>query len=350
MKNLFRYLLLFACLFFAKSVVFFNLSVNAGDIEETYLFFERMQVGKETEMILMFTPNATFESDGVLTINFMDDPGQWCLEPSALIAVPTDSSAVDISNWEIGEELPTHDGSLVASCTSNGHDQIIIENVGELESGTSYGVKILKNSNFQTSSVVGEKEVVINMDDGNISGSKQLGVNLIESDSVVVSAYVSDVNTLVCTIPSSDVEFGTLSRGGNYATKQHTLSTSSSHPNGYYWAVYGKGNGTQAGLWKSTIPTSIIPSTGSTTINLSNNPGFGLRVSTPSGNVPSHFSHSNASVFGAINSGHSNSRLIFHSGVQGSSELTVTMGVRAGASAEVGPYSETLTYLCGGLY
>ncbi len=350
MSKVFKYILFFACIFLIKSLAFFSLSVSASSIDEAYLFFERMQVGKQTEIVLMFTPTSSFESGGTLSINFMDDPGEWCLDSAPLVAVGTDFSAVDIAGWEIGEELPTSGGNLTASCVLNGHDQIVIEDIGELEAGVSYGVRILKNSDFQTSSVVGEKEVIIEMDDGIVSGSKQLGVNLIESDSVVVSAHVSDVNTLTCNIPSSDVEFGTLSRGGSYTTKQHTLSATSSHPSGYYWAVYGKGNGTQAGLWKSTTPTSIIPSTGSTTINLTNNPGFGLKVSSPSGTVPPNFSHSNVSVFGAINSGRSNSRLIFHSGVQGSSDLTVTIGARAGASVEVGPYSETLTYLCGGLY
>ncbi len=350
MLKILKYFLFVACVFFVNSLVFLSFNVNASSIDETYLFFERMQVGEETEIVLMFTTTSAFDSGGTLSIKFMDDPGEWCLGSASLVAVGADSSAIDIAGWEIDEELPTSGGTFAASCVLNGYDQIVIEDIGELEAGKSYGVRILKNSNFQTSSVVGEKEVIIEMDDGTISGSQQLGVNLIESDSVVVSAYVSDVNTLTCNIPSSDVEFGTLSRGGDYTTNQHTLSATSSHSSGYYWAVYGKGNGTQAGLWKSTTPTSIIPSTGSTTINLTNNPGFGLRVSSPSGTVPPNFSHSNVSVFGAINSGRNNSRLIFHSGEQGSSNLTVTIGARAGASVEVGPYSETLTYLCGGLY
>ena len=338
------------CTFFA----FVYLStLQASGLERAYLFIERMQVDVETEMILMFTPNSNFSSEGELTLTFLTDIGEWCLEESSLSVTGVVSSPVDMGSWSIDVELPTS-GSFETTCIPGDveeeiYDKIVVENVGGLNSGVSYGILFERSSNFTTSSLDGNKKVAIELDDGATQATIEVAINLIEADGVSLSAFVSDLSTISCVISDTNLSFGTLPRDGNYITKQHSLSIETNLVDGYYWAVFGQGDGTNAGLWKSTLPTSLIPSTGSTIINLSQNYGFGLNVSSASGNIPDNFDNV-PGIFGAINSGSSNSRLIFYEESPASSNISITLGARAGVGTEVGEYSETLTYLCGGLY
>jgi hypothetical protein len=332
----------------------FSKSVSAATFNKAYLFFERMQTDSQTGMVLMFTPSSNFVSSGELKITFLSDIGEWCIDSAPIVVTGVGSSAVDIEGWQIDEALPT-ETSLEATCVPGDpigdvYDSIVVQNIGDLTMDTAYGIRFDENANFKTSSTQGTKEILIELDDGLDYASKIIAINLVESDSVSFSAFVSDIGTITCNISTSNISFDILPRSGSYTTRQHSLSTESSLVNGYYWAVYGQGDGTNAGLWKSTVPTSLIPSTGTTTINLSQNQGFGLRANSSSGVIPDHFSDSNSNVFGAINSGSSNSRLIFHESANTNSNIIITLGARVGASTEVGPHSETLTYFCGGLY
>ena len=343
-------LTLILCVFVA-SVLLFN--VQASNLERAYISFERMQIDVETEMTLMFSPSTNFSSGAELTLNFLTDIGEWCLSESSMTVLGVDSSHVDMGSWSIDTELPTT-SSFQATCVPGDvegeiYDKIIVENIGELDSEVSYGLLFEKTPSFTTSSLAGDKKVLIEVNDGETQGAIEVVVNLIEADGVDLSAFVSDLSTISCTISDTNISFGTLPRDGTYVTGQHSLSVESSLVTGYYWAVFGQGDGTNAGLWKSTLPTSLIPSTGSTTINLSQNHGFGINVNSASGNIPNDFDNVSG-VFGAINSGSINSRLIFYEESSASSNVNIILGARAGLANEVGEYSETLTYLCGGLY
>ncbi len=331
----------------------FLFNVRASGLEKTYLFLERMQVDVETEMTLMFSSTSNFSPGGQLTLTFLSDIGEWCLGESSITVVGVDSSPVDMGTWSIDTELPSS-SSFQATCVPGNieeeiYDKIVVENLGELDSGVSYGLLFEKNSNFRTSSSPGEKEILVEVNDSVNTDFSDVYINLIGSDGVSLVAYVSDLGSITCNISGTNLSFGTLPRDGNYITKEHTLSTESSLVEGYYWAVYGQGDGVNAGLWKSTLPTSLIPSTGSSTINLFQDYGFGLNVSSSSGTVTDNFDNE-PNIFGAINSGSANSRLIFYETATASSTLNVTLAVKPGPATEVGEYSETLTYLCGGLY
>lgn len=328
-------------------------NVQASNLERSYLLFERMQVDVNTDMTLMFSPSTSFSSGGELTITFLTDIGEWCLAESLITVGGVDSSPVDMGSWSIDTALPTT-SSLQATCVPGDvgeevYDRIIVENIGDLDAGVSYGLLFEKSSSFTTSSIGGNKKILIELDDGETQSAREMAINLIEADGVNLSAFVSDLSTITCTISNSNISFGTLPRDGSYITRQHSLLTESNLVDGYYWAVFGQGDGTNAGLWKSTFPTSLIPSTGSTTVNLSQNYGFGLRVSSASGNIPNNF-NSAPGIFGAINSGSTNSRLIFYQSSSASSNIGITLGARVGVVNEAGEYTETLTYLCGGLY
>ncbi len=348
MFKLFGFFLLsiFLCL-----TLLFN--IQASNLERAYLLLGRMQTDVQTDMTLMFSVDSDFMPGGELTLTFLSDIGQWCSEESSMDVTGVDSSSVDIGSWIIEEELPTT-SSLEATCIPGDveeevYDRIVVENIGALDSNVSYGLFFEENTNFTTSSSSGDKRILVELEDGENIAISQIYINLIDSDGVSLVAFVSDSGTITCNISETNISFGILPRDGSYITQGHTLSTESSLVDGYYWAVYGQGDGVEAGLWKSTLPTSLIPSTGSSTIDLSQNYGFGLNVTSSSGTVIDDFDN-DFGVFGAINSGSTNSRLIFYEETEAFSNLDVTLGAKAGSATEVGEYVETLTYFCGGLY
>ena len=177
---------------------------------------------------------------------------------------------------------------------------------------------------------------------------------------MTISATVSSVPSVNCTIGSNSVNLGSLYPGGSYSTITHQISTSTSTTtSGYYWAAYGTGDGsTDAGLYKSSATTYLLASTGSGTIDLTGagSEGFGMTVSDPDGGgaaaIPSDFSNASPGVFGALDRGIAGAQLIlYQNGSQSSSEsATVTYGARAGSSAVAGSYSENVIFVCGGYY
>ncbi len=353
----FKILFFFFCLVTTSFVLFsFRFNTKASSLGETYMFFERMQINKETGFVLLLTPSQDFTSgtdERILRINFSDTAGEWCQTDGAILPISgVETSQINIEGWEINTDLP---GDLVAKCyrgDEETNDYIEITGIGGLTGGLGYGVSLDSSEDFKTGTTIGTNHVTIMLSEGSNSESVTINVNLLALDQVTVSAVVSGINTITCSISHNSRSFGTLTRDGTYKTTQHNLSTTSNLTKGLYWAVFGQGNGTEAGLWKSTSPTSLIPSTGSTTIDLGQNQGFGLSIASPRGTVPSNFSNPSSNIFGAINSGSSNSRIIFYD-EQPFLEpltLTVTLGARPGIASEVGSYSETLTYLCGGLY
>jgi len=341
-------LLLLISIFFGIPIL---RNVQASTLGETYVFFERMQVNKETELIILVTPSSDFDTDSEIVISFSGEAGDWCRSASSLSVEGVDSSAVDMGTWSIDEAIPGD--TLVANCSIGISDSITISGIDALSEGVGYGFRIFKDSAFMTSVSTGAHSMNVVLSDTLHSESIFVDFTLIASDAVTVSADVADVSTITCGISDSEISFLALSKGTSYSTVQHTISTNTSDSTpGYYWAVYGLGDGSEAGLWKGTIPTSLIPSTGSSTINLVSNAGFGLVVTSPAGTIPADFVDTTPGVFGALNSGNEQSRMILysHSPHIGILTSTITLGAKAALTSEVGEYTETLTYICGGFY
>lgn len=347
-------------------------SVNAGTLAAVYLYLSRIQVdqdgstsGEEVEFVLAIDTATSISSGGTVEIEFPDaEDTYWCRTAGALAVTAVASSTADMTttNWAIDSALPDSGSALTATCTqgsgSSSSDTITISNVGALTAGTTYGVQIQSNVGiFGTDDSAGEHEVTVTVSQGGTLDSKTFKIALIADDSVVISATVSDAPTVNCSISTTTVNLGTLYPGGAYATGSHTISTSSSG-SGYYWAAYGTGDGTDAGLYKSTVTTHLIQSGTDATLDLTavGAEGFGVTVSDPDSaggaTVPSAFSDGTVGTFGTLDDGLTGAKMIlYQNGVQGSSESsTITYGARAGSSAPSGTYQETVTYVCGGYY
>jgi len=348
---------------------------KAGALAATYFYLSRIQANingssATIEYVLAIDTAQTIPTGGTVTISFPDnDDTNWCRTAGALTVAGLASSAADLSatNWAIDAVMPDSGSSLTAACTqgsgSSSVDKITISNVGALTAGTTYGVKVTNGSTagvIGTDDTAGEHEITVEAKNGATIDSGTFKVFLVSNDTVVVSATVSSVPSVSCTISTNSVNLGSLYPGGSYSTITHDISTSTSTTTGgYYWAAYGTGDGsTDAGLYKSTSTTYLLPSTGSTTIDLTavNAEGFGMTVSDPDGAgaaaIPTDFGTGTAGTFGSLDMAPSGAQLIlYQNGSQSSSEsATITYGARAGSSAVAGSYSESVVFVCGGYY
>ncbi|MBU1120211.1 hypothetical protein KKA50_03400 [Patescibacteria group bacterium] len=347
---------------------------KANALAATYFYLSRIQANingssATVEYVLAVDTSQTIPTGGTVTITFPDnDDANWCRTAGALTVAGVASSIVDLSatNWAIDAVLPTT-GTLAASCTqgsgASSVDTITISNVDTLTAGTTYGVKLTNGSAagvLGTDDTAGEHEISVETRNGTTIDSGTFKVYLVSNDTVVVSATVSSVPSVSCTISTNSVNLGSLYPGGSYSTVTHEISTSTSTTtSGYYWAAYGAGDGsTDAGLYKVPASPYLLASTGSTTIDLTgvNAEGFGMTVSDPDGAgtaaIPADFGTGSAGTFGALDRTAAGAQLIlYQNGSQSSSEsATITYGARAGSSAIAGSYSESVTFVCGGYY
>ncbi len=347
---------------------------NANALTSAYLYLSRMKVnitgaGADTlEYVLAFSTSQTIPTGGTVTLTFPDDDdGFWCKTAGALTVTGVTSSSSDLAgtNWAIDAALPP-ETTLTASCTkgsgASSADKITISSVGAISANTTYGVKIANGTTagvLGTDDTAGTHYVTIEVRNGTVSDSSTFGVRLIADDKVVISATVSATPSVTCSLSTNTVNLGSLYPGGAFTTGQHTITTSTSDTaGGYYWAVYGTGNGTDAGLFKSSATTYLIPSTGSTTVDLRGvgTEGFGMTASDPdaasAASVSSNFADTTLGVFGALDPAVTGAKLLLsQQGSQTAAESsTITYGAKAGASAQPGSYQETVTFVCGGYY
>ena len=348
---------------------------KANALSAVYFYLSRIQANingssATVEYVVAVDTSQTIPSGGTVTITFPDnDDANWCRTAGSLTVTGVASSTVDLAttNWAIDSALPNSGTALSAACTqgsgSSSVDTITISNVGALTGGTTYGVKLTNGSTagvLGTDDTAGEHEITVETKNGSTIDSGTFKVYLVSNDTVTISATVSSVPSVNCTISSNSVNLGSLYPGGSYSTITHEISTSTSTTtSGYYWAAYGTGDGsTDAGLYKSSATTYLIASTGSSTIDLTGAgaEGFGMTVSDPDGAgsaaVPSDFSNATSGTFGALDRGVAGAQMIlYQNGSQSTSEpATVTYGARAGSSAVAGSYSENVTFVCGGYY
>lgn len=340
---------------------------NAATLSAAYIMLSRMKASLDDtaglEIYIAFETTGNVDTASTLTLEFPDgDDSSWCdtagsdLTVAGVTSTPADSTG----DYDIDAALP---GTLSGACSqgsgASSVDTITITGLTALTLGNTYGVKVSNGTTAKLgTATAGSKIVTLTVDDGSDPETKSFGINLVSDDEVDITATVVDVQTVTCSLSTNSVSLGNLYKGGSYVTGTHTITTStSSSAGGYYWCVYGEGNGSdEAGLWKSAATTYLIASdNASSTVDISapGSEGFGMNTSVPTGATGgTGFSGNGAGVFGSIGWRLSEAELLLYQiGAQASGEnATITYGARAGASAEAGSYAETVTFVCGGYY
>lgn len=334
---------------------------QAAALVNAYMLLSDIDAGLTTGVTYVFAlqPSQSFTTP-TLTIDFpVADNTDWCATAGTLTATGVSSSAGDANGTghEIDLVLP---GTFTSSCTQgNGTttgDQITVTGITALTNSNVYGISFVGNTGALGTSSNGSHLVTVSITEGANIDTMTFGVQLLTDPDVVVSATVTAAATVTCSLSSNTVALGALYAGGAYVTGNHTITAqTSTNAEGYYWAVYGQGDGSSdAGLYKSIATTDLLASTGSTTINLNTTEGFGMTVTAASGaTVETDFQTGTPGVFGALDRAYAGAQMLTYQ--QGSAETsgdtpTVTYGAKAGPAAEAGSYQETVTFLCGGYY
>jgi hypothetical protein len=354
-------LIIFSLLFFP------SFKSEAATLDAAYVMLSRIQANltatADLEIYIAFAPSGAVSTGSTLTLEFPDgDDSNWCRAAGGDLTVAgvTSTPAESSGDYIIDAALP---GTLSASCSqgsgASSVDTITITGITGLTAGSTYGVKISDGTTAQLgTSTAGSKVVTLTVDDGSDPETMSFGLSIVTDDQVDISATVVDVQTVTCSLSTNSVNLGNLYKGGSYVTGTHTITTStSSSAGGYYWCVYGEGDGsTNAGLYKSSATTYLIDSDNSgNTVDISapGSEGFGMNTSVPDGATGgTGFSGNSDGVFGSVGLRTTEAELLLYQiGAQASGEdATITYGARAGASAQAGSYAETITFTCGGYY
>ncbi len=342
-------------------VVFPTFKTEAGTLTTAYLYLSRIKTnldgssGNEVEMVLTFRPSTGFATNGKVEIFFSPgsanaDVAKWCRTQGSLTATGVTVAPPSTSG------ITALQGTLVASCTQgtgSAGDSITITGVGVLVNTNTYGVKLVNNAGkLGTSASTGTKTVVVQVSQGTDLDSKAFGVYILPEDTVEVEATVSAAPTVECTLNTAKVIMPVLYPGGTISETTVTNQITTTSPStGYYWAAYGKGNSSAAGLWNSGGP-KLLPSS-ATTVDLSgaNSEGFGINIGGTTGTVPANFQTGTLGRYGGIVYGPAGARLILYKTTTATAETAnVIYGARAGSAAPAGTYREFITYVCGGYY
>ncbi len=356
-----------------------HLPLQAATLDAAWVRLSRMQsnldgTGANTVIIFIgFVAERTTGTNSTLTLDFATD-ASWCRTAGALdidrdgvaggdvLDALTEASTLAATNYAVDAYIP--DGTTIgASCASSG-TTITVTAIGNMTAGTTYGFYL---SNGTAAGVLGTPNST--GETGNLTitnGADQdvaaFDVELVANDKVTINATVSDAPTISCAINGGGtISLGTLFRGGAATNGSHTVTTSTSvdATNGYYWTIYGTGDGTDSGLYKSSATTYLLISddsagSGSTpgaTANLTSvSEGFGVNVGATNETIPSNFDGTSATEVGYLgNSGVDGAQLLMYktSAQTSGSNATIRYYARAGGSAQAGSYTETVTLVCG---
>ncbi len=292
-------------------------------------------------------------------IQFPDaEDAAWCTAAGALtVAGVTTAAANNGGGEDVTAALP---GTLVATCAqgsgAGSYDTITITGVTAVSSGTVYGVQLSGNTGTIGTDAAGSHLVTVSINTGAVVDSLTYGISTVTDGTVVISATVAAAPTVTCSLSATTVDLGTLYQAGTYASGSHTISaTTSAAAGGYWWAAYGTGDAsTDAGLYKSSATTDLLPSTGSAQVDLRTaDQGFGVTASAATGaTVVADFVDTTAGLFGALDRAFAGAQLVTyqHSANTSADVSTITYGGRADGAAQVGSYQETVTWICGGYY
>jgi hypothetical protein len=344
-------------------LVFPAFKTQAADLTDVFLYLSRIEDGLDgtgdntVEMILVFTPTGDFSTGGTIEISFPPgaanaDIGAWCRTEGALTVAGVTSSPADSALYT---SLP---GTLTADCdegSGGSGDTITISGLTALTNSTTYGVKLSNDAGaLGTSNSTGSKTVAVQVEQGSDLESMAFGVYIIDIDTVEVEATVSAAPTVECTLDTTKVTMPVLYPGG--VISEETVDdqiTTTAPSTGYYWAAYGEGDGSDAGLYNSAGGTDLIASS-ATTVDISapNSEGFGINLDPDAGGtVPANFQTGTVGRYGGIVYGPDGARLILSKTSAATAEtVNVIYGARAASDALAGTYTEFITYVCGGYY
>ncbi len=355
----------------------FYFSAKAGTLTTVYDRLSRMRAGLTSgvDHTIVFTPATTVDASGggyaILKLEFPDNQdASWCATAG------TDLTVVG-STEDGATALP---GTLTAKCTQGGAgtgDAIYVCASGASAtwtSGTKYGVKVSDGTTAKlgtySTPLSDIKVTVTTGTDPNACGDPtttadtgSLALAVIADDQLAVTATVDPLFSF--SISQNSLDFGTFSNtnkrwatggagSGGSTTEpgagqptQITISTNA--PNGAVVYARSQGDGSSAGLYKSSSPTYLIPAVASSAVS-SGSEGYGLYVKNAGANLTVDEGFDNDGVSDVAIST-SDQLIVSASGSLSSGNTAdITLVAAISASTPAGSYQDTITITAAGKF
>jgi hypothetical protein len=195
---------------------------------------------------------------------------------------------------------------------------------------------------------------------GTMSDSGTLAIEIVADNDVTVNATVDP--SITCAFTGMTTTFSSLTTGAvSTSDTSTTITLSTNAGSGLNVTVYDAGNGTNPGLYKSTGTTYLIGSADSSYNNIvtlaAGSDGFGLTASASGGSgatltVDGRFDASGgANEVGGLEVGAAAAvPIAAATGALASRVLTIVHKAAVSGLAPAGSYTDTLTYVCTGIF
>lgn len=189
---------------------------------------------------------------------------------------------------------------------------------------------------------------------GGYTDTGSVAVEIVADNDVTVNATVDP--RITCAFTGLTTTFASLSGPVTTSDTNTTVTVSTNAPNGFNLSVRDEGNGTNPGLFKSSAPTYLIGSADnsfSDTVTLTNDvDGFGIQGSTSGGSgasvtIAARYNQVSNAVGGLERTA---TTLASATGAVASRVVTVVHKAAVSGLANAGAYSDTLTYVCTGVF
>jgi len=189
---------------------------------------------------------------------------------------------------------------------------------------------------------------------GTFSGTGTLALEIVVDNDVTVNATVDP--RITCAFGGLTTTFASLAGPVTTSDTSTTVTISTNAPNGFALSIRDEGNGSNPGLYKSSSPTYLIGSADNSFSNTatltSDVDGFGIQGSTSGGSgatvtIDARYDQSGNAVGGLERTA---TTLATATGAVASRVVTVVHKAAVSGLAPAGAYTDTLTYVCTGIF
>lgn len=330
-------------------------SVNTAS--DTLSTIEQSVVANHT---IQFTLNAsdTFSSGENITVTFptgfdltsLVSPGDFDFKNAATDETVQSGACAgtDTIRAEVASQTVTF--TACSSYTAESAGSTIIIKIGTnavFATGTGAN-QIINQSAAQNNS---DAKIVI----GGTEASGQIAVEIVADNTVLVNATVNA--SITCAFTGLTTTFSGLDTGSVSTSDTSTTVTISTNGNGGFGlTVRDAGNTTNPGLYKSTATTYLIGSAdssyGNTATLAAGTDGFGIQGSTSGGSgasvtIAARYDQTSNAVGGLELT---DTTLASATGAVANRVVTVVHKAAVSGLAPAGAYTDTLTYVCTGVY
>lgn len=206
----------------------------------------------------------------------------------------------------------------------------------------------------QTAAQNGTDGVITLTGGGGYTDTGSVAVEIVADNDVTVNATVDP--RITCAFTGLTTTFASLTGPVATSDTNTTITVSTNAANGFNISVRDEGNGTNPGLYKSSAPTYLIGSADSSFSNtalLANDvDGFGIQGSTSGGSgatvtIDARYDQSGNNVGGLERTA---TNLASATGAVASRVITIVHKAAVSGLAAAGAYTDTLTYVCTGIF